>query len=82
MALVPMFFGYICFGYGLARIPASLATTISLFEPVFAAVLAVVIVRERLPPLGWTGIALVVACLVCITAPKKATRSPVESAAA
>jgi drug/metabolite transporter, DME family len=82
MALVPMFFGYICFGYGLARIPASFATTISLFEPVFAAVLAVVVVGERLPVLGWTGIALVVACLICITAPAKAARSPIKSAAA
>jgi drug/metabolite transporter, DME family len=82
MALVPMFFGYICFGYGLARIPASSATTISLFEPVFAAVLAVVIVGERLPILGWTGVALVVACLICITAPVRTPSSPIKSAAA
>ncbi|ART64356.1 DMT family transporter [Kushneria marisflavi] len=69
MALVPMFLGYLGFGYGLARVPASTATTITLFEPVVAALLAVVIVGERLPLLGWAGIVLVVACLVCLTAP-------------
>ena len=75
MALVPMFLGYLCFGHGLARIPASTATTITLFEPVVAAGLAVVIVGERLPALGWSGIALILACLVCISAPvKTATR--------
>ena len=71
MALIPMFVGYVCFGYALARIPASMATTITLLEPAVAAVLAVVIVGERLPPMGWTGIGLVVACLIFITVPLK-----------
>lgn len=74
MALVPMFLGYLCFGHGLARIPASTATTITLFEPVVAAGLAVVIVGERLPAAGWAGIALILACLVCISSPVKVTR--------
>jgi DME family drug/metabolite transporter len=71
MALIPMFVGYVCFGYALARIPASMATTITLLEPAVAAVLAVLIVGERLPALGWTGIGLVVLCLVFITVPLK-----------
>ncbi|WP_445621526.1 DMT family transporter [Kushneria sp. Sum13] len=71
MALVPMFLGYLGFGYGLARVPASTATTITLFEPVVAALLAVVIVGERLPPLGWAGIVLVIACLMCLSAPMR-----------
>lgn len=69
MALVPMFLGYLGFGYGLARVPASTATTLTLSEPVVAALLAVVVVGERLPLLGWLGVALVVACLVCLVAP-------------
>lgn len=64
MALVPMFLGYLGYGYGLARVPASTATTLTLLEPVVAALLAVAVVGERLPPLGWLGVALVVACLV------------------
>jgi len=69
MALVPMFLGYLCYGYGLARIPASMATTLTLLEPVVAALLAVLLVGERLPPLGWAGVGLIVACLGIITVP-------------
>lgn len=69
MALVPMFLGYVLFGWGLAHVPASTATTLSLLEPAVAAVLAVLVVGERLPVVGWFGIALVVACLAVLTAP-------------
>lgn len=74
MALVPMFLGYICFGMGLARIPASMATTITLIEPVVAAMLAVAIIGERLPLLGWFGVTLIICCLVVITVPLKFSR--------
>src|SRR5690606_9613123 len=47
MAIVPMFIGYLLFGLGLARIPASSATTITLLEPAVATLLAVVIVGEH-----------------------------------
>lgn len=67
LAVVPMFLGYILFGWGLARVPASTATTVSLAEPVVAAVLAVTVVGERLPPLGWFGMVLIVACLAVLT---------------
>lgn len=69
MALVPMFLGYLAFGFSLARISASLATTITLFEPVVAAGLAVLVVGERLPPIGWLGVALIIACLFWNTMP-------------
>lgn len=75
MALVPMFLGYLCFGYGLARVPASTATTITLLEPVVAAALAVLIVGERLPWSGWAGVALIIGCLVCITLPARRSRA-------
>lgn len=69
MALVPMFLGYVAFGYGLGRVPASMATTITLFEPVVAAILAVLVVGERLPPAGWVGVAMVIGCLATIALP-------------
>ena len=69
MAAVPMFLGYLCFGYGLAHVQASMATTITLLEPVIAAVLAVIIVGERLPALGWIGVALIIGCLAIVTMP-------------
>ncbi|MFC9245750.1 DMT family transporter [Streptomyces sp. NPDC057136] len=75
MALVPMFVGYVLFGWGLAHVPASTATTLSLLEPAVAAVLAVLVIGERLPAAGWTGIALVIACLAVLTSPSPTARS-------
>ncbi|OKL44750.1 DMT family transporter [Pseudovibrio exalbescens] len=69
MAVVPMFLGYLAFGYGLARVEASIATTITLFEPVIATLLAVIVVGERLSLASWLGIGLVTLCLVWITTP-------------
>jgi len=74
MALIPMFLGYLCYGYGLARIPASVATTITLIEPVIAALLAIILVGEQLPPSGWVGVSLIIACLGGITVPTKKLR--------
>lgn len=71
MAVIPMFTGYVLFGYALARISVSTATTITLTEPVIAALLAVVIVGENLSLLGWHGALLVISCLVILSAPKK-----------
>ncbi|MHC0434209.1 DMT family transporter [Streptomyces sp. O3] len=59
LILVPMSLAYVLFGIGLARVRASQATTISLVEPVIAAVLSVVVVGEHLAPVAWGGMALV-----------------------
>lgn len=67
MALIPMFAGYVLFGWGLARVRASTATTISLVETVVAAILAVVVVGERLPAQAWVGSALVLGSLFVLT---------------
>lgn len=67
MAAVPMFAGYLLFGWGLARVGASTATGISLLETVVAAVLAVLVVGERLPALVWLGAAVVLASLFILT---------------
>jgi DME family drug/metabolite transporter len=64
LAIVPMFLGYILFGRGLATIAASTATTVSLFEPAVAALIAVVVLREHLPAMGWLGLGLLSASLV------------------
>lgn len=82
MAGVPMFLGYLCFGYGLARVQASMATTLTLLEPVVAAVLAVVLIGERLPAIGWSGVALVVACLAILTMPCPRAGRPAPKPAA
>ncbi|MEU0136851.1 DMT family transporter [Streptomyces sp. NPDC006296] len=81
MALVPMFLGYVLFGWGLAHVPASTATTLSLLEPAVAAVLAVLVVGEHLSPAGWAGVALIVGCLAVLTARRRGTAGPPEAAA-
>lgn len=67
IALVPMFVGYVLFGYGLTKVPASTATTLTLAEPAVAAVLAVVIVGERLSATGWIGMSLFAAALLLLS---------------
>lgn len=74
MALVPMFAGYVLFGWGLARVSASTATTISLAETLVAAVLAVLVVGEQLPALAWAGAALITGSLFVLTLPAPAKR--------
>ncbi|MFJ8704428.1 DMT family transporter [Streptomyces ardesiacus] len=74
MAVVPMFAGYLLFGRGLAHVPVSTATTLSLLEPAVAAVLAVLVVGERLPAFGWIGIALVGGCLAVLITPARSGR--------
>lgn len=69
MAVVPMFAGYVLFGWGLARVRASTATTISLTETVVAAILAVVIVGERLPLPAWIGAGMIIGSLFVLTIP-------------
>ena len=67
LAVVPMFVGYVLFGRGLAAVSASTATTLSLWEPVVAAFLAVLVLHEQLPVLGWLGVALVLIGLAVLT---------------
>lgn len=71
MATVPMFIGYLCFGYGLARVSASTAITITLVEPVVATLLAVWVLSERLSVVGWMGMALILCCLMITVLPTK-----------
>lgn len=78
MTLVPMFAGYVLFGWGLARTGASTATGISLLETVVAAVLAVLVVGERLPLHGWLGAAVVLGSLFILTPGRKRAAGPPE----
>jgi DME family drug/metabolite transporter len=74
MAVIPMFTGYLLFGWALARIPATTATTLTLLEPAVATLLAVTIVGEHLPAAGWAGLMLIAGCLIILTAPPRIRR--------
>lgn len=77
MAIVPMFLGYVLFGFGLRTTPASAATILTLFEPVVAAIFAVTLVGEVLSLWGWLGMAMIGVCLLIQTwQPKAAPLEP------
>ena len=83
MALVPMFLGYVAFGYGLSKIPASSATTLTLIEPAVATVLAVVIVGERLSLTGWLGLGVFgIVLLILALSPQPSTRNNMSASPA
>jgi DME family drug/metabolite transporter len=76
LAVGPMAVAYLLFGIGIGAIRTSVATTITLIEPVVATVLAVVIVGERLGPVGWIGLALILAAVTVLTAARHPDKSP------
>jgi DME family drug/metabolite transporter len=67
LAIVPMFLGYVFFGRGLGTVAASAATAVSLLEPAVAALIAVLVLSERLPPMGWLGLGLLFVGLLITT---------------
>lgn len=76
MALIPMFLGYLLFGFGLAHLPVSTVTTLTLSEPAIATVLAVVVVGEQLNGLGWSGLGAIGLALAMLTFTPTPRRTP------
>ncbi|MEZ8594177.1 DMT family transporter [Vibrio splendidus] len=73
LTLIPQCLGYIAFSFGLRHVTASSANLLTLFEPVVAAVLAVCVVGELIPFIGWLGMFLIVLCLLIQSKPFKGT---------
>lgn len=59
LAIGPMFLAYLFFAVGVRALASSTVTVITLLEPLVATLLAVLVVGERLEPLGWVGLALI-----------------------
>ena len=59
LAVGPMFLAYVFFGWGIRALRSSTVTVITLLEPLVATLLAIAVVGERLEPLGWVGLALI-----------------------
>ncbi len=76
MAVVPMFGGYLCFGFALRHIKASSATLITLLEPVIATLFAITLVGEQFARIGWYGMALILLCMLLqsVRLPRRASR--------
>lgn len=58
---------YILYLFGLKKVPSSSAVTLSLGEPLTAAVLSVVIVGEVLSPISWLGVLLLLGGIIVLT---------------
>ena len=57
---------YLLFAKGLATTRSTTATTLTLGEPVTAALLGVIVVGERPPPIGWVGFTLLLGALAAV----------------
>ena len=67
---------YLCFGWGLARMPTRYAVTMTLAEPATAVLLATMLLQEDLGTRGISGIALIALALALLTlAPSQRTSS-------
>jgi DME family drug/metabolite transporter len=71
LAVGPMLLAYLLFGFGLTHHRSSVATSVTLVEPVVATLLAVVIVGERLAPIGWIGLAAILAGVTVLIAARQ-----------
>ncbi|CAM3237668.1 EamA family transporter [Filibacter tadaridae] len=69
---------YILFSTGLKQIPSSSAVTLSLAEPLTAAVLSVLVVGEQLDGTSWAGIAMLLVGILVLTLGGKKTKRVLE----
>jgi DME family drug/metabolite transporter len=74
LAVGPMFAAYLLFGFGLRHLRSSVATTITLIEPLVATLLAVLVVGERLEVIGWIGLALIFAGIAVLVSARQTSK--------
>ena len=67
MAFFATSLAYILFLYGLKRIPPSSAVTLSLAEPLTAALLGVFLLKEQLGVVSWIGITCILSGIIVLT---------------
>lgn len=67
---------YVLFSCGLKKIPSSSAVTLSLAEPLTAAVLGVLVVGEALSGLSWVGVMLLLCGIIVLTIGRRSKLSP------
>lgn len=67
LALGPLVLAYLFFGFALTKVTAATATLVTLLEPAFSVILAVIVLGETLPVEGWLGIALLIVGVIIAT---------------
>ncbi len=71
LAVGPMFLAYLFFAVGVRDLPSSTVTVITLLEPLVATLLAVLVVGERLEPLGWLGLVLILVGVTMLSSARR-----------
>ena len=66
LSLVTLSLAYVWFGWGLQHLPPTSVVMLTMFEPVVAAILAILILDETLGLLSWTGIGVVIIGLMVV----------------
>jgi DME family drug/metabolite transporter len=75
LAVGPLVLAYLLFGYALTRVSAASATLVTLLEPVFSVVLAVIILGETLSQAGWLGIVLLISAVALASVRRPSRKS-------
>ncbi len=76
LALGPMFLAYVFFGWGIRLLRSSTVTVITLLEPLVATLLAIAVVGERLEPVGWVGLALILVGVAVLSSARQPHLAP------
>ena len=76
LGLVPSSIAYLMYQRGLRDVPATVASIVTMLEPLIAALLAWIILQERLGLWGWVGGALLMASIALLTATSIKRSSP------
>jgi DME family drug/metabolite transporter len=82
LGAVPTAIAYILFASGLRHLPANEVATLTLAEPVTAALLGAIVLGERPGAVAIGGIALILAGLAVLAAPRAKTQPPPSPAGA
>jgi drug/metabolite transporter, DME family len=77
LGAIPTAFAYVLFARGLRHLPAGEVATLTLAEPLTAAALGAVVLGERPGVLALGGVALVLAGLAALAAPRRVRSRPV-----
>ncbi|WP_100333999.1 EamA family transporter [Bacillus alkalisoli] len=72
-------FAYLCFSKGLEKVQASTAVTLTLAEPLTAAMLGTFIVKESLSPLSWLGVLLIFFAIIVLSFPTRKRNREVKA---
>ncbi|MCA9890971.1 MAG: DMT family transporter, partial [Anaerolineae bacterium] len=75
LGIVTIGVSYSLFGRGLRLVPAATAATLTLAEPMTAALLGIFLLKEMVPPLGMLGIVLIFLGLAMLAFGPKAKSS-------